>query len=165
MRAKETEFADVVKAGRTHLMDAVPVTLGQEFGGYARQVELGAERVLAAAQATAELPLGGTAAGTGLNAAPGLRARRSSSRVSARTGVAFREAADHFEAQSAQDAVVELSGALKVGRRQPDQDLQRPALDVVRPARRGSARSTCPTSSPGRASCPARSTRSCPRPP
>ena len=74
LRAKETEFADVVKAGRTHLMDAVPVTLGQEFGGYARQVELGAERVLAAARATAELPLGGTAAGTGLNAAPGFAA-------------------------------------------------------------------------------------------
>ena len=113
LRAKETEFADVVKAGRTHLMDAVPVTLGQEFGGYARQVELGAERVLVAAQATAELPLGGTAAGTGLNAAPGFAAAVIE-RVSERTGVAFREAANHFEAQSAQDAVVELSGALRV---------------------------------------------------
>ncbi|SDP36173.1 fumarase, class II [Pedococcus dokdonensis] len=113
LRAKETEFVDVVKAGRTHLMDAVPVTLGQEFGGYARQVELGAERVLVAAQATSELPLGGTAAGTGLNAAPGF-ARAVIERVSERTGMAFREAADHFEAQSAQDAVVELSGALKV---------------------------------------------------
>jgi fumarate hydratase class II len=113
LRAKESEFADVVKAGRTHLMDAVPVTLGQEFGGYARQVELGAERALVAAGATAELPLGGTAAGTGLNAAPGF-ASAVIEKVSARTGVAFREAADHFEAQSAQDAVVELSGALKV---------------------------------------------------
>ncbi|WP_082590009.1 aspartate ammonia-lyase [Phycicoccus sp. Soil748] len=113
LRAKEQELADVVKAGRTHLMDAVPVTLGQEFGGYARQVELGAERVLVAAQATAELPLGGTAAGTGLNAAPGFAAAVIA-RVSERTGVEFREAADHFEAQSAQDAVVELSGALKV---------------------------------------------------
>ena len=113
LRAKETQFAEVVKAGRTHLMDAVPVTLGQEFGGYARQVELGAERVLAAAQATAELPLGGTAAGTGLNAAPGF-APAVIERVSSQTGVDFREAADHFEAQSAQDAVVELSGALKV---------------------------------------------------
>ena len=113
LRAKESEFADVVKAGRTHLMDAVPVTLGQEFGGYARQVELGAERVLVAAQATAELPLGGTAAGTGLNAAPGF-ATAVIERVSERTGVAFREAANHFEAQSAQDAVVELSGALRV---------------------------------------------------
>ena len=113
LRAKEIQFIDVVKAGRTHLMDAVPVTLGQEFGGYARQVELGAERVLGAARATAELPLGGTAAGTGLNAAPGF-APAVIERVSAQTGVTFREATDHFEAQSAQDAVVELSGALKV---------------------------------------------------
>jgi fumarate hydratase class II len=111
--AKEAEFAEVVKAGRTHLMDAVPVTLGQEFGGYRRQVELGAQRVLVATQATAELPLGGTAAGTGLNAAPGFAARVIDE-VSARTGVEFREAEDHFEAQSAQDAVVELSGAMKV---------------------------------------------------
>jgi fumarate hydratase class II len=113
LRTKEAEFADVVKAGRTHLMDAVPVTLGQEFAGYARQVELGAERVLVAAQATAELPLGGTAAGTGLNAAPGF-AEAVIERVSEASGVAFREAVDHFEAQSSQDAVVELSGALRV---------------------------------------------------
>jgi fumarate hydratase class II len=113
LRAKEAEFDTVVKAGRTHLMDAVPVTLGQEFGGYARQMELGAERVLVAAQATAELPLGGTAAGTGLNAAPGFAAAVIS-RISERTGVPFREAKDHFEAQSAQDAVVELSGAMRV---------------------------------------------------
>ena len=111
--AKEREFAEVVKAGRTHLMDAVPVTLGQEFSGYRRQVELGAERVLAAARATAELPLGGTAAGTGLNAAPGF-APRVIELVSERTGVAFREAENHFEAQSSQDAVVELSGAMRV---------------------------------------------------
>ena len=110
---KEAEFADVVKAGRTHLMDAVPVTLGQEFGGYRRQVELGAGRVRRAAEATSELPLGGTAAGTGLNAAPGF-ASAVIERVSRETGITFREAADHFEAQSAQDAVVELSGALKV---------------------------------------------------
>ena len=110
---KEAEFADVVKAGRTHLMDAVPVTLGQEFGGYRRQVELGAERVSHAAEATAELPLGGTAAGTGLNAAPGFAAAVID-RLSTATGHAFREAENHFEAQSAQDAVVELSGALKV---------------------------------------------------
>jgi len=110
---KEAEFAEVVKAGRTHLMDAVPVTLGQEFGGYRRQVELGASRVRAAVEATSELPLGGTAAGTGLNAAPGF-ARKVIERVSGVTGIPFREAANHFEAQSAQDAVVELSGALKV---------------------------------------------------
>jgi fumarate hydratase class II len=110
---KEAEFADVVKPGRTHLMDAVPVTLGQEFGGYRRQVELGAERVRHAARATAELPLGGTAAGTGINAAPGFAAAVIE-RVSADIGIEFREAENHFEAQSTQDAVVELSGALKV---------------------------------------------------
>ncbi|RKT78859.1 fumarase class II [Terracoccus luteus] len=110
---KQEEFADVVKAGRTHLMDAVPVTLGQEFGGYRRQVELGAARVRAAAEATKELPLGGTAAGTGLNAAPGFAASVIA-KVAETTGVDFREAADHFEAQSTQDAVVELSGAFKV---------------------------------------------------
>ncbi|MGW5240841.1 class II fumarate hydratase [Monashia sp. NPDC004114] len=109
---KEIEFADVVKSGRTHLMDAVPVTLGQEFGGYRRQVELGASRVRSGAEATSELPLGGTAAGTGLNAEPGF-AGKVISRVSAVTGIPFREATDHFEAQSSQDAVVELSGALK----------------------------------------------------
>ncbi len=110
---KEEEFALVVKAGRTHLMDAVPVTLGQEFSGYRRQVELAAQRAVTAAHATAELPLGGTAAGTGINAAPGFAAAVITL-VSARTGVQFREAANHFEAQAAQDAVVELSGALKV---------------------------------------------------
>jgi fumarate hydratase class II len=110
---KEAQFADVVKAGRTHLMDAVPVTLGQEFAGYRHQVELGAGRVEHAALATSELPLGGTAAGTGLNAAPGFAARVID-RVAEVTGIRFREAENHFEAQSAQDAVVELSGALKV---------------------------------------------------
>ena len=110
---KGDELSDVVKAGRTHLMDAVPVTLGQEFGGYRRQVALGARRVAAAAAATRELPLGGTAAGTGLNAAPGFAARVIE-KVSEQTGIDFREAEDHFEAQSAQDAVVELSGALRV---------------------------------------------------
>ncbi|MEO7752839.1 MAG: class II fumarate hydratase [Terracoccus sp.] len=110
---KEVEFADVVKAGRTHLMDAVPVTLGQEFGGYRRQLELGAARVAHASQATRELPLGGTAAGTGLNAAPGFAAAVIA-RVASESGIDFREAENHFEAQSTQDAVVELSGALKV---------------------------------------------------
>ncbi len=110
---KEVEFADVVKAGRTHLMDAVPVTLGQELGGYRRQLELGAARVAHASRATRELPLGGTAAGTGLNAAPGFAAAVIAM-VAADTGIDFREADNHFEAQSTQDAVVELSGSLKV---------------------------------------------------
>ncbi|QDO89710.1 class II fumarate hydratase [Ornithinimicrobium ciconiae] len=111
---KAAEFADVVKAGRTHLMDAVPVTLGQEFGGYARQIELGRQRVRFAAETQVnELPLGGTAAGTGLNAHPEF-APRVIAEVSRRTGVDFVEAADHFEAQSTQDALVALSGELRV---------------------------------------------------
>ncbi|MDN5794638.1 MAG: class II fumarate hydratase [Intrasporangium sp.] len=110
---KATEFVDVVKSGRTHLMDAVPVTVGQELGGYQRQVELGRARVARAAEATSELPLGGTAAGTGLNAAPGFAAAVIA-KVAEASGISFVEAQDHFEAQSAQDAVVELSGAVKV---------------------------------------------------
>jgi len=110
---QEAAFADAVKSGRTHLMDAVPITLGAEFGGYRTQVERGAARVRHAAVATAELPLGGTAVGTGLNATPGM-AERVVAALGERTGVSFREAADHVEAQSVQDAVVELSGALKV---------------------------------------------------
>jgi fumarate hydratase class II len=113
LHRKETEFADVVKAGRTHLMDAVPVTLGQEFGGYRRQVDLGRLRALEACGWAAELPLGGTAAGTGVNARLGF-AEAVIAELSSATGVQFREAADHFEAQSTQDALVALSGALKV---------------------------------------------------
>ncbi|MGE9808209.1 class II fumarate hydratase [Janibacter sp. G1551] len=112
LRGRSAAFVDVVKAGRTHLMDAVPVTLGQEFGGYARQVELGAARVRAGAHATGELPLGGTAAGTGLNA-PADFAGAVIARLAEEMGLPLREAQDHFEAQSAQDAVVELSGALR----------------------------------------------------
>jgi fumarate hydratase class II len=113
LRDRANAFADLVKAGRTHLMDAVPVTLGQELGGYARQVGLGASRVERAAEATRELPLGGTATGTGLNARPGLAATVIA-RLADRTGVEFREAADHFEAQGAQDALVELHASFKV---------------------------------------------------
>jgi fumarate hydratase, class II len=110
---KEAEFATVVKAGRTHLMDAVPVTLGQEFSGYARQVGLGRARVLSAAEDAAELPLGGTAAGTGLNAAPGFAATVTAV-LAEETGIPLREADNHFEAQATQDALVALSGAAKV---------------------------------------------------
>ncbi len=110
---QEATFADAVKSGRTHLMDAVPITLGQELGGYRTQVEHGASRVRHAARATAELPLGGTAVGTGLNATPGMAARVITL-LSERTGLELREAENHVEAQSVQDAVVELSGALKV---------------------------------------------------
>ncbi|MHB8184525.1 MAG: class II fumarate hydratase [Dermatophilaceae bacterium] len=113
LHGRQSAFADVVKAGRTHLMDAVPVTLGQEFGGYRRQIGLAIDRLVQAADGAAELPLGGTAAGTGLNAAPGFGSAVIA-RLNEATGSAFREAEDHFEAQSAQDALVALSGAAKV---------------------------------------------------
>lgn len=112
LEAKAGELADVVKAGRTHLMDAVPVTLGQEFAGYAAQVALGRRRIGEAVAYVHELPLGGTATGTGLNARPGFAAAVIE-RVAADTGLPLREADDHFEAQSSQDAVVALSGALR----------------------------------------------------
>ena len=132
---KEAEFASVVKAGRTHLMDAVPVTLGQEFSGYARQVELGRARVLQAAEGAAELPLGGTAAGTGLNAAPGFAAAVTAA-LAEETGIPLREADNHFEAQATQDAAGGAQRRRQGGRGQPDQDLQRPALDELGPAGR-----------------------------
>jgi len=112
LAAKAAEFAEVVKIGRTHLQDATPVRLGQEFGGYARQVELGIERVRSAARGLEELALGGTAVGTGLNAHPEFAARVAAI-LSERTGLTFREARDHFEAQGARDAVVQLSGTIK----------------------------------------------------
>jgi fumarate hydratase class II len=104
--------ADVVKAGRTHLMDATPVTLGQELGGYAAQVRRGVERVLAALPRVAEVPLGGTAVGTGINTPPGFAARVVEE-LARTTGLPVTEARDHFEAQGARDALVELSGALR----------------------------------------------------
>jgi fumarate hydratase class II len=109
---KAIEFAPVVKAGRTHLMDATPVTLGQEFGGYAAQIRLGVERLRAALPRLAELPLGGTAVGTGLNAPRGF-AGRVISEISRAGGLPLTEARDHFEAQGARDALVETSGALR----------------------------------------------------
>lgn len=111
--AKAEEFADVVKAGRTHLMDATPVTLGQEFGGYATQVRLGIERLQQTLPRVAELPLGGTAVGTGINTPPGFSAAVIQELAEA-TGLPFVEARDHFEAQGARDALVELSGQLRV---------------------------------------------------
>ncbi len=112
LRDKQAEWAEVVKSGRTHLMDATPVTLGQEFGGYARQVELGIARVEKALDAVYELALGGTAVGTGLNCPPAF-VDRVIELMAERTGLPFREAEDHFEAQGARDALVEISGALK----------------------------------------------------
>jgi fumarate hydratase, class II len=112
LQAKSAEFRDVVKAGRTHLMDAVPVTLGQEFAGYATQIREGAARVEAALVRVRKLPLGGTAVGTGLNAHPEFAARVRE-RVAAATGLELSPPAHPFEAQGARDALVELSGALK----------------------------------------------------
>jgi fumarate hydratase, class II len=112
MEAKAAELDDVVKIGRTHLQDAVPVRLGQEIGGWARQVRLGVDRLAAARERLAELALGGTAVGTGLNAAPGF-AEAVIAGVAAATGHPFRPAENKFEALAAKDAAVETSGALK----------------------------------------------------
>jgi fumarate hydratase class II len=113
LEAKAGEFADIVKAGRTHLMDAVPVTLGQEFGGYAAQIRVGGERIQNALPHVAQVPLGGTATGTGLNTHPEF-AERVRARINQDTGVEAAAPADPFEAQANRDALVELSGALKV---------------------------------------------------
>jgi fumarate hydratase, class II len=109
---KAGEFKDIVKAGRTHLMDAVPVTLGQEFSGYAAQIRLGARRVLGALPQVAQIPLGGTATGTGLNTHKEF-AERVRKLLSDATGLEIRPPEDPFEAQGNRDALVELSGALK----------------------------------------------------
>ncbi len=111
--AKADEFKDIVKSGRTHLMDAVPVTLGQEFGGYAAQVRLGARRVRNALPQVAQIPLGGTATGTGLNTHTEF-AIRVRARLTDSTGLEIRAPEDPFEAQGNRDALVELSAALKV---------------------------------------------------
>ncbi|HEX2317242.1 MAG TPA: class II fumarate hydratase [Thermomonospora sp.] len=112
LEAKSGEFRDVVKAGRTHLMDATPVTLGQEFGGYAAQVRYGVERLEAVLPRLAELPLGGTAVGTGINTPPGF-APKVIAEIARETGLPLTEARDHFEAQGARDGLVEASGALR----------------------------------------------------
>ena len=112
LEAKATEFAEVVKSGRTHLMDATPVTLGQEFGGYAAQVRYGVERLRSSLPRLAELPLGGTAVGTGINTPPGFAARVIEELARA-TGLPLTEARDHFEAQGARDGIVETSGQLR----------------------------------------------------
>src|SRR4051795_5678928 len=113
LESKASEFADLVKAGRTHLMDAVPVTLGQEFGGYAAQIRLAGDRVENALPHVAQIPLGGTATGTGLNTHPEF-ASRVRAKLTEATGPPVDAPADPFEAQGNRDALVELSGALKV---------------------------------------------------
>ncbi|HHP7233190.1 MAG TPA: class II fumarate hydratase [Desulfobacterales bacterium] len=109
---KAADFTDVHKIGRTHLQDAVPMTLGQEFSGFARQIELAVDRLKACETRLAELALGGTAVGTGLNATPGFAAGVID-RLRRNTGLPFSEAVNHFEAQAGRDAAVEVSGALK----------------------------------------------------
>jgi fumarate hydratase class II len=111
--AKAAEFEDLVKSGRTHLMDAVPVTLGQEFAGYAAQVRLGQARIRAALEHVAQVPLGGTATGTGINTHPEF-AERARALLSEATGLEIKPPEDPFEAQANRDALVELSGANKV---------------------------------------------------
>jgi fumarate hydratase class II len=113
LSAKARRFETIVKAGRTHLMDAVPVTLGQEFAGYAAQIRLGRARVADTLPRVAQIPLGGTATGTGLNTHPQF-ARRVRRRLATQTGLKISPPEDPFEAQANRDALVELSGALKV---------------------------------------------------
>ena len=110
---KASEFKDIVKSGRTHLMDAVPVTLGHEFSGYAAQVRLGGRRISGALPQVAQIPLGGTATGTGLNTHKEF-AERIRARITGSSGLEIRAPEDPFEAQGNRDALVELSGALKV---------------------------------------------------
>jgi fumarate hydratase class II len=112
LAAKAKEFDDVVKSGRTHWMDAVPVTLGQEFGGYAAQVREGAARVEGTLERVGQIPLGGTAVGTGLNTHPEFAARVRE-KLAADSGLTILPPADPFESQAARDALVEASGALK----------------------------------------------------
>jgi fumarate hydratase, class II len=110
--SKAEEYADAVKSGRTHLMDATPVTLGQELGGYAATAAYARERLAAVLPRVRELPLGGTAVGTGINTPPAF-AEQTIDRLNEATGETFTEARNHFEAQGTQDSLVELSGALK----------------------------------------------------
>ncbi len=113
LEEKASAWAGVVKSGRTHLMDATPVTFGQEFAGYARQIRLGIERIQAAVPRVAEVPLGGTAVGTGINTPAGFP-QRVIAELADDSGLPITEALDHFEAQGARDGLVEASGALRV---------------------------------------------------
>ncbi len=112
LAAKAAEFAKIIKIGRTHLQDATPLTFGQVFSGYARQLQLAQERLATESSGLYELPLGGTAVGTGINSHTEF-ASRVISRIAKKTRLPFREASNHFEAQSARDALVAVSGSLK----------------------------------------------------
>jgi len=113
LKKKEKEFYPILKIGRTHLQDATPIRLGQEFGGYSQQVASSVRRIRNTFESLSQIPLGGTAVGTGINTHP-LFAKKVIPIITMKTGCPFREAMDHFEAQSAKDALVELSGALKM---------------------------------------------------
>ena len=110
---KEGEFSDIVKTGRTHLQDATPVTLGQEFGGYKTQIEKGIKRIENVRSSLSELPIGGTAVGTGINMHPEFP-KIATKYISQETGIQFKEAMDHFEAQAAHDAMSEAHSALRL---------------------------------------------------
>ena len=158
---RATTFADVVKAGRTHLMDASPITLGQEFGGYAAQIAEARERLADTMVRVAAVPLGGTATGNGLNAPPGV-AELALSDLARPTGLALRVAPNRFASQASPDALVELSDSF--GPPPPDCSRSPTTSACWRVApRRVSQRSGSPNCSPDRRSCPARSTRSCAR--
>ncbi|HEX7051556.1 MAG TPA: class II fumarate hydratase [Longimicrobiales bacterium] len=147
LSVKAAEFDGIVKSGRTHLMDATPVRLGQEFGGYASQVVHGMRRVREASDDLAELPLGGTAVGTGVNTHPDF-ARRAIERLSAMTGLEFREAENHFERQGTRDTVVYAHGALNT----VAVSLMRIAHDIrwlASGPRAGLAEITLPATQPG----------------
>ena len=111
LKNKEKEFSNIIKIGRTHLMDATPITLGQEFSGYGRQIEIGIERAKKSYECLLELPLGGTAVGTGLNCHKDF-ARLVIEFISQKTGVNFKEASNHFEAQASKDSIVESHGQI-----------------------------------------------------
>ena len=113
LESKSKDWAELVKAGRTHLMDATPVTLGQEFGGYAAQIRYGIERIQSSIPRVAEVPLGGTAVGTGINTPKGFP-QTVIKLLASQTKLPITEARDHFEAQGARDGLVEVSGALRV---------------------------------------------------
>lgn len=112
LKKKSVEFSGIVKTGRTHLMDATPITLGQEFSGYQSQIEHGIARLKRSLESLLELPLGGTAVGTGINTHPQF-AKKAVAEISKRSGLKFFEATNHFEAQAAKDGIVEVSGQLK----------------------------------------------------
>ena len=153
--AKREQIGAVVKTGRTHLMDAMPITFAQEMGGWAAQLAKGRKRIRAALERARELAVGGTAVGTGINTPPEF-GNRVAALLADWTGLPFIEAKNHFEAQSSVDTAVELSGSAENRGRESDEDRQRSALDELRAAGGIWAKSACPPCSRAPASCRAR---------